>query len=63
MHPTIKPSLIALLLLSSQVQAAGFQLAEQSATGRVRSALTNTTVPSKHFYIRLSRNTIRPSVT
>ena len=37
MHPTFKPSLIALLLLSSQVQAAGFQLAEQSATGMGRA--------------------------
>lgn len=37
MHPTFKPSLIAFLLLSSQVQAAGFQLAEQSATGMGRA--------------------------
>ena len=37
MHPTFNPSLRALLLLSSQVQAAGFQLAEQSATGMGRA--------------------------
>lgn len=37
MHPNMKPSLIALLLVSSQTQAAGFQLAEQSATGLGRA--------------------------
>lgn len=37
MHPNMKPSLIALLLVSSQAQAAGFQLAEQSATGLGRA--------------------------
>ena len=37
MHSIMKPSLIALLVLSSQAQAAGFQLAEQSATGMGRA--------------------------
>jgi len=37
MLPNMKPSLITLLLLSSQAQAAGFQLAEQSATGMGRA--------------------------
>lgn len=37
MHSIMKPSLITLLVLSSQAQAAGFQLAEQSATGMGRA--------------------------
>lgn len=37
MQSTIKPSLIALILLPGQVLAAGFQLAEQSATGMGRA--------------------------
>ncbi|WP_429052648.1 OmpP1/FadL family transporter [Aeromonas veronii] len=37
MHPIIKPSAIALLVIASQTHAAGFQLAEQSATGLGRA--------------------------
>ncbi|AYK18078.1 OmpP1/FadL family transporter [Aeromonas veronii] len=37
MHPIIKPSAIALLVLAGQTHAAGFQLAEQSATGLGRA--------------------------
>lgn len=37
MHSFMKPSLVALLVLSSQAQGAGFQLAEQSATGMGRA--------------------------
>ncbi|HHQ4464709.1 OmpP1/FadL family transporter [Aeromonas veronii] len=37
MHPIIKPSAIALLVIAGQTHAAGFQLAEQSATGLGRA--------------------------
>lgn len=37
MHPNMKLSLLALLMASAQAQAAGFQLAEQSATGMGRA--------------------------
>ncbi|MGU5681813.1 outer membrane protein transport protein [Aeromonas allosaccharophila] len=37
MHPIIKPSTIALLVIAGQTHAAGFQLAEQSATGLGRA--------------------------
>ena len=37
MHPIIKPSAIALLMIAGQTHAAGFQLAEQSATGLGRA--------------------------
>ncbi|MGL6497064.1 outer membrane protein transport protein [Aeromonas veronii] len=37
MHPIIKPSAIALLVIASQTHAAGYQLSEQSATGLGRA--------------------------
>lgn len=37
MHPLLKPSAIALLLIASHTHAAGYQLAEQSATGLGRA--------------------------
>ncbi|MGU5698681.1 outer membrane protein transport protein [Aeromonas allosaccharophila] len=37
MHPIIKPSAISLLVIAGQTHAAGFQLAEQSATGLGRA--------------------------
>ncbi|HHQ4764229.1 TPA: outer membrane protein transport protein [Aeromonas veronii] len=37
MHPIIKPSAIALLVIAGQTHAAGYQLSEQSATGLGRA--------------------------
>ncbi|XEI31433.1 OmpP1/FadL family transporter [Aeromonas veronii] len=37
MHPIIKPSVLALLIVATQAHAAGYQLAEQSATGLGRA--------------------------
>lgn len=55
MHPIIKPSAIALLVIAGQTHAAGFQLAEQSATGLGRAFAGEAAIADNASV--LSRNT------